>query len=88
MIMYFDCLPHAVGGNLPVFCRTRPLKLFRELNVGNHPILMEQNFRKISCDFKVVVFPMFFIQLCCETQPHHDSGKPHESHTKAQHRYR
>ena len=47
--------------------------------VGYHPILMEQNLRKILCEIKVVVFPMFFIQLCCGIQPYHYTKKPHET---------
>ena len=35
---------------------------------------MEQNLRKISREFKVDVFPMFFIYLWCEIQPNHING--------------
>ena len=43
------------------FCKAYPLKLFHEFIVGSHLIMMEQNLRKNSREFKVSVFPMFFV---------------------------
>ena len=77
-----------MGGNIPFFCKTPPPKLFHAFIVVNHPILREQKFRKISPETKVVVFPMFFIQLCCGMQPHHNNGKQHKTPTQPQHIYR
>ena len=63
-----------MGTNLPLFCKTPPPKLFHETIAVNNPILMEFFFY-----FKVVVFPMFFIQLFCGIHSHPTNGKPHET---------
>ena len=62
-------MPHVMRGNLPFFCKTSHPKLFHEFIVGSHSVLIEQNLRKNSREFKVDNFPMFFIYSCCEIQP-------------------
>ena len=51
------------------FFRTLSLKSFHEIFVGNHPILKLQISRKISREFKVVVFPMFLYNYVVEYNP-------------------
>ena len=47
-MMHYNCVPHAIGSNLPFFCKKTRLKLFHEFIVDNHPILREEILRKIS----------------------------------------
>ena len=63
-----------MGGNIPYFSKTSPHKLLHEFIVGSRPILMEENLRKTSREFKVAVFRLFFIYLCCEIQPNPING--------------
>ena len=48
---------------------TYHLKLFYEFVVGNHPILIEPNLRKISREFNVVDFVMFLYNYVVENRP-------------------
>ena len=45
-------------------------------------MLMEYRRRKSSHKLKIVIFPIFLVQLCCAIHSHHNNEKPHRTHTK------
>ena len=62
------------------FCKVDPLNLFHEFIVGSHRIMMEQTLRRKLRKFKVVVFPLLFIKVCCGTQLPIERGQTTKLH--------